>query len=408
MLPVSLDCFCFVCLCLVYPMLPVSLDCFCSVCLRLVYSMLPVSLDCFCNIFLFFVLCTLCCQFQRNLAIVFVLFVFKTCVQKQCREIGNSFSRRRHVANFSEKLSLFCLFSSLEVQGKQKCSSFSGIVFVLFVFVLCILCCQFLWNIEFTCLRLVYPPCCQFLWIVFVLFVFVLCTGYVASFSGQTKLFLFCLSGVLCTLCCQFLWITFVLFVFKSCVQGKLCCQSFWHCFCFVSSSCVQTNCQFTGHRVHKTKTGLSCFVYHMLRSFSGVFLFCLSSSCVPYVASFSGLFLFSLTSSCVPHVASFSGLFCALFVFVLCTLCCQFLWIVFVFLVFILCKLCCQFLWIVFVLCLRLVYPYVASFSGWFLFSLSSSVYSMLPVSLDCFCFVCLRQNMLPISQIVFVLFAT
>jgi hypothetical protein len=36
----SLDCFCFVCLCLVYPMLPVSLDCFCIVCLCLVYLML--------------------------------------------------------------------------------------------------------------------------------------------------------------------------------------------------------------------------------------------------------------------------------------------------------------------------------------------------------------------------------
>jgi hypothetical protein len=43
MLPVSLDCFCFVFLRLVYPMLPVSLDCFCFVCLRLVYPMLPVS-----------------------------------------------------------------------------------------------------------------------------------------------------------------------------------------------------------------------------------------------------------------------------------------------------------------------------------------------------------------------------
>jgi hypothetical protein len=44
MLPVSLDCFCVVCLRLVYTMLQVSLDCF--VCLRLVYPMLPVSLDC--------------------------------------------------------------------------------------------------------------------------------------------------------------------------------------------------------------------------------------------------------------------------------------------------------------------------------------------------------------------------
>jgi hypothetical protein len=30
----------------VYPMLPVSLDCFCFVFLHLVYPMLPVSLDC--------------------------------------------------------------------------------------------------------------------------------------------------------------------------------------------------------------------------------------------------------------------------------------------------------------------------------------------------------------------------
>ena len=85
------------------------------------------------------------------------------------------------------------------------------------------------------------------------------------------------------------------------------------------------------------------------------VFLFCLSSSCVPYVVSFSGLccvfvlfvfrlvypmlsvsldcvvFLYCLSSSCVPYVVSFSGLCCVfvLFVFVLCTLCCQFLWIV-------------------------------------------------------------------------------
>jgi hypothetical protein len=41
------DCFCFVYLCLVYPMLSVSLDCFCFVFFRLVYHMLSVSLDCF-------------------------------------------------------------------------------------------------------------------------------------------------------------------------------------------------------------------------------------------------------------------------------------------------------------------------------------------------------------------------
>ena len=117
MLPVSLDCFCFVCLrlvscvpyvasfsglfllclsssfvlcmvvsntyrvvvfalfvfvlCLVYPMLPVSLDCFCFVCLRLV-SCVPYVAS-FSGLFLLClssscVLCTLCCQFLTNKA----------------------------------------------------------------------------------------------------------------------------------------------------------------------------------------------------------------------------------------------------------------------------------------------------------------------------------------------------
>jgi hypothetical protein len=54
--------------------------------------------------------------------------------------------------------------------------------------------------------------CCQFLWTVFVLFVFILCLVYpmLPVFSG---LFLFCLSSscALCTQCCQFLWTVFVL-----------------------------------------------------------------------------------------------------------------------------------------------------------------------------------------------------
>ena len=112
--------------------------------------------------------------------------------------------------------------------------------------------------------------------------------------SVSLDLFLVCLSCVLCTLCCQFLWIV-----------------------------------------------RLSLFVFVL---------------CTQYVASFSGLFLSCLSSSCVPNVASFSGLFLFDFFFVLCTLCCQFLCIVFVpNVVFVLCTQCCQFLWIVFVLCLVL-----------------------------------------------------
>jgi hypothetical protein len=56
------------------------------------------------------------------------------------------------------------------------------------------------------------------------------------------------------------------------------------------------------------------------------VFLFCLSSSCVPYVASFSVLCFVCLRL--VYHMLPVS-LCCVLFVFVLCTTCCQFLWIV-------------------------------------------------------------------------------
>ena len=74
-------------------------------------------------------------------------------------------------------------------------ASFSG----MFFFVLCTLCCQFLWIVF---LRLVYPmlpvslDCFSSS-----------CVPYVASFSG---LFFF----VLCILCCQFLWIAFLRLVY--------------------------------------------------------------------------------------------------------------------------------------------------------------------------------------------------
>ena len=80
---------------------------------------------------------------------------------------------------------------------------------------------------------------------------------------------------------------------------------------------------------------------------------------CVPNVANFSGLFLFSLSSSCL-----------------MCTQCCQFLWIVFVFFVFV----------------LSLVYPMLPISLDCFCFLCLRLVYPMLSVSLDCFCFVCLR----------------
>ena len=60
-------------------------------------------------------------------------------------------------------------------------------VFVLFVFVLCTLCYQFLWIVFVLFVFVLCTLCYQFLWIVFVLFVF-----------------------ILCTLCYQFLWIVYI------------------------------------------------------------------------------------------------------------------------------------------------------------------------------------------------------
>ena len=90
-------------------------------------------------------------------------------------------------------LCYLCLFVHSGVQHILCC------MFALFFFVLCILCCQFLWIVF---LRLVYPM------LPVSLDCFSLsCVSYVASFSG---LFFF----VLCILCCQFLWIVFLRLVY--------------------------------------------------------------------------------------------------------------------------------------------------------------------------------------------------
>jgi hypothetical protein len=106
---------------------------------------------------------------------------------------------------------------------------------------------------------------------------------------------------VLCTLCYQFLWIA--------------------HCF-----AC---------HRL----------VYPMLPVSLDCPLFCLSSSCVPYVTSFSRLSIVLLVIVLYTLCYQFFWIVFVLLVIVLCTLCYQFLWIVFVLLVIVLCSLCYQFL---------------------------------------------------------------
>jgi len=69
-------------------------------------------------------------------------------------------------------------------------------VFVLFFFVLCTLCCQFLWIVFVLFFFILCTLCCQFLWIVFVLFFFVLCTLDVASFSGLSFFDLYSLTNM--------------------------------------------------------------------------------------------------------------------------------------------------------------------------------------------------------------------
>ena len=388
--------------------------------LRLVYPMLPVSLDCpflitpsscvpyvasFSGLSIFdypFVLCTLCYQFLwivrfwLPLRLVYPMLP----VSLDCPFLITPSSCVPYVASFSG-------LSITPSSCVPYVASFSGLSVFDYPFVLCTLCCQFLWIVRFWLpLRLVYPMLpvsldCPFL------ITPSSCVPYVASFSGLS---VFDYPFVLCTLCL------------------------------------VSLDCQFL-------ITPSSCVPY--VASFSGFSFLITPSSCVPYVASFSGLSVFDypfvlctlcyqflwIVSLRVPYVASFSGLS----VLITPSSCCQFLWIVcfwlplrlvypmlpvsldcpFLDYPFVLCTLCCQFLWIVrFWLPLRLVYPmlpvsldcpflitpsscvpYVASFSGLSVFDYPfvlctlccqflwivhfwlplRLVYPMLPVSLDC-----------------------
>jgi hypothetical protein len=121
MLPVSLDCSCFVYLRLVYRMLPVYLYCplFClsSSCVPYVASLSVLSIVLF-----IFVLCTVCCQFICIVhCFVYLRLVYRMLpVYLYCP--------------------LFCLSSSCV----PYVASLSVLSIVLFIFVLCTVCCQFL------------------------------------------------------------------------------------------------------------------------------------------------------------------------------------------------------------------------------------------------------------------------
>jgi hypothetical protein len=134
--------------------------------------------------------------------------------------------------------------------------------------VVCTLCCQFLWIVHFLLLlRLVYPILPVYLDCPFLIAPSS-CVPYVASLSGLS---MFDWPFVLCTLCCQFLWIVHVWLSLRL-VYPML--PVSLDCPCLIApSSCVPYVASFSGlsmferrdnqtwtiqrnwqHRVHKTK----------------------------------------------------------------------------------------------------------------------------------------------------------
>ena len=371
---------------LVYPILPVSLDCpflitpsscvpnvasfsglfvsdypfvLCTLCcqflwivrfwlpLRLLYPMLPVSLDCqflitpssfvpydasFSRLLVLyypFVLCTLCCKFLWIVSFDYPFVLLP--------------------------VSLDCLFLITPSSCVPYVTRVSGLSVSDYPFVLCTLCCQFLWIVRFWLpLRLVYPMLpvsldCSFL------ITPSSCVPYVASFSGLS---VFDYPFVLCNLCYQFLWIVsfwLPLRLVDPMLPVSLDCQ-----FCITPSSCVPYVASFSG---------LSVFDYPFVLctqccQFLWIVRFWLPLRLVYPMLPVSLDCPFLITpSSCVPYVTSFSGLSVSDYPFVLWTICCQFLSIVSLYYPFVLCTPFCQFLWIV-----SFDYPFV-----------------LLPVSLDC-----------------------
>ena len=220
---------------LVYPMLPVSLDCqFCitpsscvpyvasfsglsvlitpsSCCqflwivcfwlpLRLVYPMLPVSLDC-----PFLITPSSCVPYVASFSGLSVFdYPFVLC---------NLWNQFLWIVSFWLPLRLVDPMLPVSQDGSflitpSSCvpnvASFSRLSVSDYPFVLCTLCCQFLWIVRFWLpLRLVYPMLTVSLDCPFLITPSS-CGPYVASFSGLS---VFDYPFVLFTLCYQFLWI---------------------------------------------------------------------------------------------------------------------------------------------------------------------------------------------------------
>ena len=183
-------------------------------------------------------------------------------------------------------------------------ASFSGLSVFYYPFVLCTLCYQLLWIVSFWLpLRLVYPMLpvsldCQFC------ITASSCGPYVASFSRLSVLYY---PFVLCTLCCQFLWIVrfwLPLRLVYPMLPVSLDCP-----FLITPSSCVPYVTRVSGLSVSDYPFVLctQCcqflwivrfwlplrLVYPMLPVSLDCPFLITPSSCVPYVASFSGLSVF-------------------------------------------------------------------------------------------------------------------
>ena len=426
---INVLCFCFVFLRLVYPMLAVSLGvsylrylclftihilCFYFVFLRLVYPMLAVSLGgllftlfvfvYYTHIVFLFCFSSSCVPYVGSFSGKALIYVICVCLLYTFVSYVGSFSSRAYLrylfVYYKRIVFLFCFSSSCvpyvgSFSGKALiyvicvCLLYTYCVFVLFFFVLCTLCWQFLWkgsSLRYLCLftinvlcfcfvflRLVYPMLTVSLGrLLFTLFVFVYYTRIMFLFCFSSSMLAVSLGRLLFTYLCLFTI------------------HILWFCFVFLRLVYPMLTVSLGG-----LLFTLFVFVYYT----HIVFLFRFSSSSVPYVGSFSGRALIYVICVC------FLCTYCVfvLFFFVLCTLYCQFLWegsylrYLCFFTIHVLC------FYLVF---LRLVYPMLAVSLGGLLFTLFVFVYYKRIMFLFCFSSSCVPYLRYVGMYCVFVLF--
>ena len=158
----------------------VFLLCFSSSCVPYAASFPGLSMfDCL------FILCTLCCQFP------WIVYVWLPL----------------HLVYPMLSVSLDCPCLIASSSCVPYAASFPGLSMFDCLFILCTLCCQFLWIVHvWLPLHLVYPMLPVSLDCL-CLIASSSCVPYAASFPGLS---MFDCLFILCTLCCQFLWIVYV------------------------------------------------------------------------------------------------------------------------------------------------------------------------------------------------------